>query len=63
MPAQRDWVERRGRQQHQFGAGRVDFLDQPVHAVLIRGESVFAQREVDAVVHPVAGDDDVGELG
>ncbi len=43
-----------------LGTGRADFLPEFDDAILIGGEAIVREREVDAVVHAVAGDDEVG---
>ena len=43
-----------------LGTGGGDFFPEFDNALLIGGEAIVGEREVDAVVHAVAGDDEVG---
>ncbi len=43
-----------------LGTGGADFFPELDDAILIGGEAIVREREVDAVVHAVAGDDEVG---
>ncbi len=49
-----------GREVDDLGAGGSDFFTKFGDAFLMGGEAFVREREVDAVVHAVAGDDEVG---
>ena len=53
-------VKRWGCHQDELGAAGVDLLDQPVDTVLIDLKSLLREVVVDAIVHPVTGDNHLG---
>ena len=52
-------IEGRRGHQHQCGAGGFDLVDEPLDPVLVGGKALLTEGMIDAVIHSVAGDDEI----
>jgi hypothetical protein len=53
-------IEGRRSEEDELGSRGVDLVDEAVDALLILDEAAVGKRVVDAIVHAVAGDDEIG---
>jgi hypothetical protein len=57
---ERDGIEDGGGEVNDFGAGGLDFGAEFFDALAVFGEPLFIEGEIDAAIHAVAGEDEIG---